>query len=112
MTLLDTAFSDDSLLAGYWLTWTRTRTTQTGRDATTGAPTVTTSTATIQGQLTWMRQAEAANYQNDATAYILTLPGQLQEGDTITNADVGTFQVLEDGARSNGPFDRANLKAA
>lgn len=100
------------LLEGHKRSWTRTRTTTTGRNAQTGAPTTTTSTSTIKGWFTWATPDTRQDLHADAVAFILTTPKQLQPGDTIRNAEYGSFLVLEAGVKPYGPHDRAELRRA
>lgn len=104
--------SGGSLLEGDKRSWTRTRTTITGRNPTTGAPTTTTSTGTVRGWFTWATPDTRQDLHADAVAYILTTPKQLQPGDTIRHAEFGSFLVLEAGVKPYGPHDRAELRRA
>lgn len=108
MTLLGSF--NNSLLSHRRESFTRERRGTETRDPNTGSPIPgPLQTGTVTGWLSWMSAKERADYQGDAAAFILTLPGQLQTGDFITGSR-GRFVVLD--VKPQGGHDRADLRGA
>lgn len=112
MTLLAESFTSDSLMHHQRQSFTRTRETKTGASSTTGAPTVTTATATVTGYFEWLSSIERQDFRGDPAAAIQTAPGQLQAGDTLDSLTLGRFLVLEEGPQAHGEFDLVPLRRA
>lgn len=100
-----------SLLEHRRLTWTRSRPGASTEDPVTGytvpgAP----STGTLTAFFSWLTEREKQDYAADAAAIVLTTPGELRPGDTITNATIGQFVVLDGGVKPQGDHDRVELR--
>jgi hypothetical protein len=99
-------------LALEWLDWTVTRTTQTGTDPDTGAPTTTTSEVTVGGHFAWLAGRDQVNYRADTAGILTTLPGQLKAGDRVEHATFGAFIVSEASPRAYRGLDQAEVRRA
>lgn len=112
MSLLARAFTETSLMRHQLEVFTRTRTTETGRNPTTGAPVTSTATLSISGYFQWASSVEAQDFKGDTAAILFTTPTLLRAGDTLISATLGRFLVLEEGPQQNGAFDRVPLRRA
>lgn len=112
MSLLASSMSEGgTLLAHRHLSWSRSRPTAGTRDSETGAPTPgTPSTSTFKAWFSWLSEREKQDYQADAAAILLTPPGALQGGDTVTNVGLGRFVVLDGGVKNMGEHDRVEVR--
>lgn len=99
-------------LALEWMDWTVTRTTQTGTDPDTGAPTTTTSEITVGGHFAWLAGRDAVNYRADTAGILTTLPGQLKVGDRVEHATFGAFLVSEASPRAYRGLDQSEVRRA
>lgn len=99
-------------LALEWLDWTVTRTTQTGTDPDTGAPTTTTSQVTVGGHFAWLAGRDPVNYRADTAGILTTLPSQLKVGDRVELATFGAFIVSEASPRAYRGLDQAEVRRA
>lgn len=112
MTLLDRSIQGGGLLTHRRVAFQRVRTTITGAGPDTGAPITSTATSTVHAYHQWLSGIEAQDFKGDASAVLITTPGQLRAGDRVSHVTLGAFLVLEEGPYPHGSFDRVPVRRA